>query len=303
MKQTKEHNMLTSMTGFIREEKQLDWARISIELRCVNSRYLDVTMRLPDEFRSLEFDLKKLLSKKVYRGKLGVNVQLNQVDNSGISFSYNKDSAKKLATTLHEIDRFIYNASPVKAIDILTWPGIMDSSLSMDDDKISDFINVFEIAIDNLQQVKQREGEVLAKLLLQRCEQLKQIIEQIDAGLDVVLLQHREKLEKRLSDSGLQQSLALDEKRLEQEVVLFVQKMDISEELDRLSTHINEVLRILNSENKTGAQGRRLDFLMQELNREANTIGSKSASATTSSLSVELKVQIEQMREQIQNIE
>ncbi len=284
------------MTGFIREEELFDWSRIIIEIRSVNSRYLDITMRLPDEIRMMEFDFKKLISNKLSRGNLGVSIELKQSDIVTNNLRYNKDYAKEIATVLHDIDKFIYNAASVNAIDILSWPGVIDSNQSISDEEKSDLIKCFKRAIDKLQLTRQQEGDALVLLLLQRCEQIIEIIQQIKSELDEITRQYREKLENKL----LEYIQQLDQIRLEQEIILFVQKMDIAEELDRIVTHIEEVKRVID---KTGPQGRRLDFLMQELNREVNTIGSKSVSVNTSKAAIDMKVLIEQMREQIQNIE
>ncbi|MFK5895233.1 MAG: YicC/YloC family endoribonuclease [Pseudomonadota bacterium] len=288
--------MPCSMTGFVRQEQQFDWSRIIIEIRSVNSRYLDVSMRLPDQLRIMEFDLKKLISNKLSRGKVSVNIQLNQTAIAAGLISYNKIYAKTIATTLHDIDKLIYNAAPVNAMDILSWPGVMDSNQNITDEEKADLVICFESAIANLQLTRQQEGDALILLILQRCEGCVEIIRQIKLKLDGITQQYREKLENKL----LEYKQQLDPIRLEQEIVLFVQKMDIAEELDRIITHIDEVKRVLNTPD---AQGRRLDFLMQELNREANTIGSKSVSVDTSKAAIDLKVLIEQMREQVQNIE
>jgi uncharacterized protein (TIGR00255 family) len=286
-----------SMTGFVRQQQQLDEVSLTIEIRSVNSRYLDVSIHLPDEFRSLEFDLKKIASNLLMRGKVGVSILFNQTKAASSQITYNKDYAKTIADTLHEIDRLIYNAAPVNAVDILNWPGVLIDPEHISQQAKDELITLFKQALEDLQQARKREGDVLAKFLLQRCDEIMTIVKDVESKLAEIIEQHKGKLEAKLK--AYQQQL--DETRLEQEIVLFVQKMDIAEELDRIVTHIDEVKRILNLE--SGAQGRRLDFLMQELNREANTIGSKSASAKTSRASVELKVLIEQMREQIQNIE
>jgi uncharacterized protein (TIGR00255 family) len=292
--------MPCSMTGFVRHEQQFDWSRIIIEIRSVNSRYLDISIRLPDELRMMEFDLKKLISKKLIRGKVGCSIQLNLADIAERKINYNKSYAKTISTTLHEIDKLIYNAAPVNAMDVLSWPGVMDSNQTISDEQQEDLLKCFNTAIDNLQVTRQQEGSALASLLLQRCEEIIEIIRQIKSDQASVTLKFREKLENKL----LEYKQQLDPNRLEQEVVLSVQKMDITEEVDRISTHIEEVKRVLShSTAQSGGQGRRLDFLMQELNREANTIGSKSASINTSQAAIELKVLIEQMREQVQNIE
>jgi len=292
--------MPSSMTGFVREQQQYDWASVIIEIRSVNSRYLDVSMRLPEELRMMEFDLKKRISNKLCRGKVGVSIQLSQAESKLGKINYNQEYAKAIATTLHDIDKLIYNAAPVKAIDVLAWPGVMDSSQNITEESKADVIACFESALDNLIIARDQEGAALVRLLIQRCEDILKIIQQIKINVPEILQQYRDKLENKL----LEYKDQLDDTRLEQEIVLFAQKMDIAEELERIITHIVEVKRILdNSASQPGAQGRRLDFLMQELNREANTIGSKSNSVDTSQATVELKVLIEQMREQVQNIE
>jgi len=248
----------------------------------------------------MEFDLKKRISNKLCRGKVGVSIQLSQAESKLGKINYNQEYAKAIATTLHDIDKLIYNAAPVKAIDVLAWPGVMDSSQNITEESKADVIACFESALDNLIIARDQEGAALVRLLIQRCEDILKIIQQIKINVPEILQQYRDKLENKL----LEYKDQLDDTRLEQEIVLFAQKMDIAEELERIITHIVEVKRILdNSASQPGAQGRRLDFLMQELNREANTIGSKSNSVDTSQATVELKVLIEQMREQVQNIE
>ncbi len=203
---------------------------------------------------------------------------------------------EKLAKTSHEIDKYIYNAAPVNSLDIMRWPGVMQSEAVGAEQLKQSLQALLDAALDELIDMRWREGEKLKAVILQRCEGIEEIVTRIEKVLPEIRQAWRDKLMARLEEARIE----LDEGRLEQELLLLAQKADVDEELDRLRMHVGEVRRVLDEDKPVG---RRLDFLMQELNREANTLGSKSVHNETSRASVDLKVFIEQMREQVQNIE
>lgn len=209
---------------------------------------------------------------------------------------YDQELAEQLAATLHEIDRVIYNAAPTCAIDILNWPGVLLSTSIEPDELEGVVVASLDEAITRLISLREAEGKALKKVLVDRCDEVLQIVETLVKEMPALLQAQRDKLKEKLAE--LKQEVNLE--RLEQEIVYLAQKSDIDEEIERLQTHINQVKQALELDEPVG---RRLDFLMQELNREANTIGSKSIGITITQASVDLKVLIEQMREQVQNIE
>lgn len=294
--------MLKSMTAYARKERKLSHATIAIELRSVNHRFLEISLKIPDELRMMEIDIRNCIKGKLSRGKLDVSLQLQIQSKNDGQIHFNSELAAQLAKSLHEIDKVIYNAAPVNAIDILNWPGVLDSSSNLEHDnkKLSqiqaDVISQLSSTLDTLIDSREREGEALKQTIIQRCKELSQLIEKIREDMPNILQLQRERLEVRLQTLKVE----MNEERLEQEVVLITQKADIDEELDRLDVHLIEINRIIESNEPAG---RCMDFIMQELNREANTMGSKSISTLTTQASVDMKVIIEQMREQIQNIE
>jgi len=231
-----------------------------------------------------------------------LHLQVQQPENQSIPF--NHDLAEQLAKTLHDIDKLIYNAAPVNAMDILNWPGVMDSQ-NIDQNVINETIfPLLEAVLEELLEGKKREGSALQRMIEQRSNDIRAVTEMVRSKMPEILQAQRDRLEEKLQILITTLSSELDNNRLEQEMVFIAQKADVAEEIDRLDTHIDEIHRTMtHSKEKDEVIGRRLDFLMQELNREANTLGSKSISNITTQASVEMKVLIEQMREQIQNIE
>jgi len=294
--------MLRSMTAYARKEIKSSWGMLVIELRSVNHRFLEISARIPEELRMMEIEFRNCIKEKLTRGKLDFNLQLQMQSESGGLIYYNTELAVQLAKSLHEIDKLSDNAAPVNAVDILNWPGVLDTSsrLEKDNEQLSLIQEEITLHLNNtldiLIQSREREGEALKQTIVQRCKDLAQLIEQIRSDMPNILQARRARLEKRLQTLTLE----MNDERLEQEVVLITQKADVDEELDRLDVHLIEINRVLNSDEPVG---RRLDFIMQELNREANTLGSKSISKLTTQASVDMKVIIEQMREQIQNLE
>jgi|TARA_B100001964_G_scaffold229663_1_gene282236 uncharacterized protein (TIGR00255 family) len=283
--------MARSMTAFARAQtKNISW-----EIRSVNQRYLDVSFRMPEAYRALEIQLKKSLRQQLHRGKLDCVLR---VDKEQIQTSLTIDSGlvKSLGAAVSKIDDLTGEKSQVDAVELLRWPGVI---LEDDIDVEAEQVNITETfgnAVGSLVEMREREGDELRSIVLAQLEELASIVDQIRLEAPAIVEHQRNKLQDKLS----QIEVEVDDGRLEQEFVYLAQKSDTMEELDRLDTHIAEVQNTLN---QTGPIGRRLDFLMQELNREANTLSSKATSANTSLQTVDLKVIIEQMREQIQNLE
>jgi len=288
--------MIRSMTAFARQEAQGEWGAMQLELRSVNHRYLEVTPRLPEELRAMEPKLRERINQRLGRGKVECNVRYQPPQSVAGEMSLNLELVKQLAHVSREVDGIIYNPAPINSLEVLRWPGVLETP-SIDEEQLhAALLGLADQALDDLIDDRQREGEKLKAIILQRCDGAEEVVTAVRQRLPEVLDGVRKRLEARLAE--LKQEL--DQDRLEQEMVLLAQKLDVDEEMDRLGTHIEEVRRVLDSDEPVG---RRLDFLMQELNREANTLGSKSADTETTRASVDLKVLIEQMREQIQNIE
>ncbi len=288
--------MVCSMTAFARQEQRDGQGDLVWELRSVNHRYLEVTVRLPEEFRVLESKVRELVAKRLGRGKVDCNLRFEQGAGSVADVSVNRELAKKIIDAASTVDQLLHESRPLQSIDILRWPGVLEvekPDLSPLQQRAGDLL---EAALDTLVDTRRREGERLAELITQRCASMQEQVAAVKERMPQVLSGIRERLQARLSE--LREDM--DPARLEQEMVLLVQRLDVDEEMDRLATHLDEVLRVLQREEPVG---RRLDFLMQELNREANTLSSKSNDVEVTRLAVEMKVLIEQMREQVQNIE
>ncbi len=288
--------MTASMTAFSRQEAVFDWGTISWEIRSVNQRYLEPNFRLPDNFRELEFTFRDVLRKQLNRGKLECQLRFQPVDKAATSLKINEDNAQALANAITSLGNWFRNTTPASPLDILKWPGILtDSSTDADIIKKA-VIELFNQGVEELIQARLREGVQLKAIIEQRLDAIDQIVIDVQAKLPEILAAQKQNLLDKLEAAKVE----LDPMRVEAEIVLLAQKADVAEELDRLATHTKEVRRQLQQK---GPIGRRLDFLMQELNREANTLSSKSIVVETTQSAVELKVLIEQMREQIQNIE
>ncbi len=289
--------MPSSMTGFARQEAALPGATISWEIRSVNHRYLEPHFRLPDLVRELEPVVRNALRKSLSRGKLEIsfNYQLQGADGGG-ELTLNQALVSQLAQASDALTAQINNAAPINPLDLLRWPGVIVEQELDRDALLQAAKALFNDTVKSLIEHRQREGEELRQLIEQRLVGISDQVVVIREKLPAILKAQKDRLRDKLNE--LQQEL--DSDRLEQEMVYLAQKSDVDEELDRLDTHITEVRRALQQK---GAIGRRLDFLMQELNREANTLSSKSIVVDTTQAAVEIKVLIEQMREQIQNIE
>ncbi len=288
--------MVLSMTAFARQEISANWGSMTLELRSVNHRFLEMNLRLPEELRSIEAKIREQVSKQLRRGKIDVSLRYQSTENNNNNIVLNKELVKKIISSCQEIDNMIDNPAILNSLEILRWPGIITTQETDNNELQKAFIILLNSALSDLIENRQREGSKLETIIRTRCEKMAIIVADVRLRLPEVNKLVRDKILAKLKDSQLE----LDENRFAQEVAYMVQKMDVDEEMDRLSTHIVEVERVLTEEK---AIGRRLDFLMQELNREANTLGSKSADTKTTNFSVELKVLIEQIREQVQNIE
>jgi len=289
--------MPRSMTGFARREAKLPWGTVVWEIRSVNHRYLEPGFRLPEDFRETEPALRDLIRKTLQRGKVEVSLHIQLEQENDAELGVNISRVAQLARAANLIQEQLGAiAAPVNPLDLLKWPGVLQKQEVDREAQQAVVIDLFKEALQQLVEHRTREGAELEQLILQRLESVSAQVVAVRARLPEILQSQREKLQTKIASLGID----LDTERLEQEISLLAQKADVDEELDRLDTHVLEVKRSLK---QTDSLGRRLDFLMQELNREANTLSSKAVVADTTQAAVELKVLIEQMREQIQNIE
>jgi len=288
--------MIRSMTSFARESLAVGQAVLTVELRSVNHRYLDCSFKLPDALRALEPRLREKISAALARGKVDCMIRLQA--NPAQAGDMMIDAAKldALLAAAHIVQARLDNAAPISPLQVLQFPGLYNAQEASEDQLQQHAQSLFSKALEAMQQSRRREGEKLAALVLERLSQVEAEVRSTREMLPALMQHQRDRITSRIADLGVD----IDAGRLEQELVYLAQRADVDEELDRLEAHIGEVRRTLE---KGGPCGRRLDFLMQELNREANTLSSKSQSAATTQNAVELKVLIEQMREQIQNIE
>ena len=288
--------MIHSMTAFARESTATDQGDLTVELRSVNHRYLDCTFKLPDALRPLEQRLREFAGSAVARGKLDCFIRLQAHPLAGGELSVNTEQLNKLVTATDIVSARLPDARPPTVLEVLLFPGICAADSGSEEALQAAAEALFRKTVANLVENRRREGEKLAQLVLERLEQVELAVTATHDSLPTLLQQQHDRMVTRIAELDID----VDDNRLEQELVHLAQKADVAEELDRLRAHIGEVRHILG---KGGPCGRRLDFLMQELNREANTLSSKSMATSTTQSAVELKVLIEQMREQIQNIE
>jgi uncharacterized protein (TIGR00255 family) len=288
--------MIYSMTGFASATRELAGAALNVELRSVNHRYLDLQFRLPEELRALEPGLRELVVARLQRGKVECRVGLNALPAAQKSFELNLDVMKQLRA-LSEKLRLAWPSVPgLTAADILRWPGMLGAeTVSLDEMRAASHAALKEV-LDEFTASRAREGEKLKAVLLERLATMEERVASVAPRMPEVLAAFREKLASRLHEA----MAVSDDERVRQEITLFANRIDVDEELSRLTTHFSEIKRILGA---GGAVGKRLDFMMQELNREANTLGSKSVDTEVTRVALDLKLLIEQMREQIQNIE
>jgi len=287
--------MPRSMTAFARNTIDFSWGSVTCELRSVNHRFLETGFRLPETLRQVEMSLREIARKKLSRGKVDCSIQLafNSADST---VSPDLMLAKQYIDIAQQLATQIDNPSAISPLDIMRWPGVLKEQDVESEHLQTAAIETFKATVIQLLEGRQREGDKLADMIEQRLVGIQEQLTIVRENLPDILAHQRARLEEKMVDMKSQ----LDEGRLEQEMVIIANRTDVDEELDRLDVHIAEIRRVLESSDSIG---RRLDFLMQELNREANTLGSKSIAGVTTQASVELKVLIEQMREQIQNLE
>ena len=286
--------MIHSMTGYARKEFKGDWGTAVWEIRSVNQRYLDTYLRLPEQLRGLEPILRERFRKQLERGKVECNLRFESQTNAG-QLQINEALAEQLIdSALWVIDRA--GQGQLNPLDVLRWPGVMAAPEQDMDELNTRLLAGFDEVLSLFIESRQSEGDKLKDVIEQRLDGIEGEVTKVRVFMPQILDWQRQKLIDRLAEAKLE----LDPTRVEQEIILLAQRIDVAEELDRLGMHIAETRKILK---KGGACGRRLDFMMQEFNRESNTLGSKSINADTTQSAVELKVLIEQMREQIQNIE
>ena len=287
--------MILSMTAFARADQQSTLGSYSWEIRSVNSRYLEPHFRLPDSLKAIEAPVRETLRKQLSRGKVECTLKFTP-EVAAQSLSINESLVDQLNQAADQVHGVIGPGNALDALEILKWPGVLTQP-ALDMEKVQQqALDCFNRALTDLLAMREREGAALQVFIEQRIEGIGEQVQKVKALLPDILSEQRSNVLSRFADL----QISVDESRLEQELVIMLQKADVDEELDRLSAHLNEVTGILK---KGGAVGRRLDFMMQELNREANTLSSKSISFLSTQIAVELKVLIEQMREQIQNIE
>lgn len=288
--------MISSMTGFAFKQIQTDIGDFTIEIRSVNHRFLDVSFRLPDLFRYLEPELRVIINKELKRGKIEVN--LNYVPTIVTDIQINQDKLQQLAGLINAMR--VLNLAAVNPLEVLKWPGIIYGA-GVDYDKLTlTTLSYFTSTLKELNQNRKKEGTVLSSHILERVSVCENEVKNVRTHASELIALLRQKCLEKIKFLTNGSGLEMDNNRIEQEIVIQAQKADIDEELDRLENHFNEIREIIT---KGGAIGRRLDFIMQELNREANTLASKAITIATTNAAVELKVLVEQMREQIQNIE
>ena len=286
--------MIRSMTGYATATRELPMASLAAEVKSVNSRFLDVQFRLPDELRPVEPALRELIQARVGRGKVECRVSVTAPTSAAPRISVNEGLLGELAEVSRKIRAAVPDAAPLSVGEVLAWPGVLgdDRSAALREA----CVRLVHELLEDFSATRSREGGKLAQMLIERVERMRSLLASIQPKLPEAIAAYQEKLSARLREAlG-----GADEERIRQEIALFGVKVDVAEELNRLGAHLEEVSRVVAA---GGAVGKRLDFLMQELNREANTLGAKSVSKELSDASLEFKLLIEQMREQIQNIE
>jgi uncharacterized protein (TIGR00255 family) len=287
--------MIYSMTAFARRELKADWGTAIWEVRSVNQRFLETYFRLPEQFKSMEPLLRERFRKQLQRGKVECSLRFVANEAAVGKLSLNEELAKQL---MHAADwvQSHGQSTGVNPLDVLRWPGVIAAEEADMDNIQSAVLSEFDLTLDDFIAARATEGANLKGMIEQRLHGINNEVEKVTAHMPEVLKWQREKILSRFEEAKIE----LDAGRVEQEMVMLAQKVDVAEELDRLLSHISETHKILK---KGGAVGRRLDFMMQEFNRESNTLGSKSINADITQSAVELKVLVEQMREQIANIE
>jgi uncharacterized protein (TIGR00255 family) len=288
--------MIRSMTGFARRERQGAWGTLSCELRTVNHRHLELALRLPDELKSIESEVRQLIGSQLRRGKVDANLYLKSTAGSTPVIELNAELVAQLVRQVAELHHQMASPAPVSPLEVMRWPGVMREAEKELSPALASTVDLVREALQELNETRAREGARMRDVILQRCTALQSQVEAVKKRLPELSA----KLRARIIEKVAQLGQTIDPSRLEQEIVLYTHKMDVDEELDRLESHLTEIVAALDSSEPAG---RRLDFLMQELNREANTLSSKSQDVETTRAAVDMKVIIEQIREQVQNIE
>lgn len=288
--------MTHSMTAFSRQQHDAQWGSLTWEIRSVNHRYLEPSVRLPDIFRGLENTVRESLRKKLSRGKVECNLRYQFVEHQQSNITLDRNLLEKLLRANTELNGITGNSHSLSNSELLRWPGVIKEEQLDTTDIEKQALALFETALADHIVSRAREGESMKGFIQQRLDSIRAIVANIKRDMPTILSAQKQSLLDKIAEIKAD----VDPIRFEQEVALLAQKADVDEELDRLNSHLDEVQRVLKAD---GQKGRRLDFLMQELNREANTLSSKSIVVETTLGAVELKVLIEQMREQIQNIE
>jgi uncharacterized protein (TIGR00255 family) len=287
--------MIISMTGYASHERNTNNGVVQVELRSVNQRYLELQLKLEDTFRVQEPQVRELLKQKLGRGKVECRIHLAKAL-AVETIELNHAVLKSIAASVKAASDYFPVTQAVNVIDVLRMPGVMVTPVFDVEELAHDVMAVLEVALAELIASRVREGEKLKAMILARLTEIESLIVTVKPMLPTMVKAHQDKLVAKLHEA----QLSHDEERIRQEIVLYTQRIDVDEELSRLDSHVHEVKRLLSA---SGMVGKQLDFLMQEMNREANTLGSKSVAIETTQISMQLKVLIEQMREQIQNIE
>ncbi len=294
------------MTGYAAVSRDTAAGRITLELRSINSRFLDLAFRMPDDLRAAEPGLRELLAAGVARGKVECRIALQKLPSENRQPAIDRGLLAQLLAAAGEVARLAPQAAPLSQADLMRWPGVLSEPVADPDAVTREVVELGRSAVAELATSREREGARLAQTILERADRMQQIVETLRADAPALLTAFEQRLVERLrtalTDAAAGTPLPVDQAmdRVRQEVVLYGLRIDIAEELSRLSVHIDELRRIVSS---SGPAGKRLDFLLQELNREANTLGSKAANIDLTNAAVELKLLIEQIREQVQNIE
>jgi uncharacterized protein (TIGR00255 family) len=289
--------MIRSMTGFARRERQGPWGTLTCELRAVNHRYLELSLRMPEELRSLENEARQALAATLRRGKVDAGLYLRNAATAANALDINRPLLEQLVARAAEVAALAGRPDNVpNPLDLLRWPGVIREAERDLKPVLDEALGLLRETAADLNEARAREGARIHEMLRSRSEALQQSVMSMRARLPELAARIRTRVTERIAQLGTQ----VEPERLEQELVLLAYKMDFAEELDRLGSHVTETLQVLDSKEPAG---RRLDFLMQELNREANTLSSKSQDVETTRAAVDIKVLIEQMREQVQNVE
>jgi uncharacterized protein (TIGR00255 family) len=288
--------MIHSMTGFAVQTRELGPVSLHLELRSVNSRFLDLAFRIGDDLRQAEPALRELITARLSRGKVECRCQVQRRDSAPRDLALNGGLLAQLDAAQKALRARFPEAPPLTVADLLRWPGMLaDDGLAFEEIQPV-IVEMARAALDELVASRSREGAKLAAMIVERLARVRELVAVVQPRMPALIAEYQDKLANRLREAVV----SLDEDRIRQEVSLFAQRIDVAEELSRLLAHVEETERILKT---GGAAGKRLDFLMQEFNREANTLGAKSAATDVTAVAMELKVLIEQMREQVQNLE